>query len=424
MIRDTAAQDIALDPSAGLARRRKVLLAGVAAAVLLVALAAPALTRWGSADRAVSGAALRYATVSRGRFVSDLAVQGRVVAAVSPTLYATTAGTVTLATVAGATVKAGEVLARIEAPDLRSEYERELSNLRAAENALERARLESRATHLRNTQTADLAKVALDAAERELARYKQSFDDGVISKQEYERREDTLAEARVRHAHAVQDVQIQDEQLAFDLKTRELDVSRQRLTTSDLKRRVDELTVRAPLDGIVGSVAVTDRTAIGANTPLMTVVDLSVFEIELDVPEAYADDLAVGMPADITYAGAVYAGQVTAISPEVQAGQVSGRVRFAAEAPRDLRQNQRVSVRVVMQEIDGALVVDRGPFVESGGGRVAYVVDGGLARRTPIEISATSIGKVAIARGLSEGQRIVISSLDAFDGAETVSIRD
>jgi HlyD family secretion protein len=424
MIRDTAGQDIPLDQGAANAQRKKLVIGGVAAAVLLLALAAPALTRWSSADRAISGAQLRYATVTRGRFVSDLSVQGRVVAAVSPTLYATTPGTVNLKVVAGAAVKKGQVLATVDAPDLRSEFERELASLRTAENALERARLESRATHLRNTQTADLAKVALDAATRELGRYKQSFDDGVISKQEYERREDTLAEARVRHAHAVQDVQIQDEQLAFDLKSRELDVNRQRLTTNDLKRRVDELTVRAPVDGIVGSIAVTDRTAVNANAALMTVVDLSVFEIELDVPESYADDLAVEMPAEITYAGAMYAGKVTAISPEVRNGQVSGRVRFEGEAPKDLRQSQRVSVRIVMEEKDGVLTVDRGQFLESGGGHVAYVVDGDYARRTPITVGATSIAQVEIAAGLTEGQRIVISSTDPFENAETVSIQN
>jgi HlyD family secretion protein len=424
MIRDTSAQDITLEPQGLAQRHRKFVVGGIAALVLVVAIAAPALSRWSAAERSVSGAALRYATVTRGRFGSAVAVQGRVVAALSPTLYATSPGTVALATVAGERVARGQVLARIDSPELKSEYERELSNLRGAEAALERARLETRGTHLRNQQTADLAKVALDAAERELQRYKQSYEDGVISRQEYERREDALAEARVRHAHAVQDVALVDEQLAFDLKTRELEVNRQRLVFGELKRRADELTVRAPVAGIVGSIAVQDRTTVAASTPLMTVVDLSAFEIELQVPEAYADDLAAGMAAEIGYAGATLAGTVTAISPEVQNGQVTGRVRFAGETPKDLRQNQRVSVRIVLAEKDDALLVDRGPFLESGGGRVAYVLRDGVAHRTAIEVGETSIGKVEILQGLAAGDRIVISSIDAFDGATAALVQD
>ena len=61
---------------------------------------------------------------------------------------------------------------------------------------------------------------------------------------------------------------------------------------ANVQRRVDELTVRSPVNGIVGSVAVQQRAAVEPNAPLLTVVDLSVFEIELAVPESYADDLS------------------------------------------------------------------------------------------------------------------------------------
>jgi HlyD family secretion protein len=99
-------------------------------------------------------------------------------------------------------------------------------------------------------------------------------------------------------------------------------------------------------------------------------------------------------------------------------------VRFAGDAPADLRQNQRVSVRIVLEEKPDALVVDRGAFFESGGGRVAYKVDDGVARRTPIATGASSIAKVEITQGLAEGDQIVISSLEPFGRAETVLIRN
>jgi HlyD family secretion protein len=424
LMRDTSAQDVVVDTTPERQRRRRAWLAAAAVVVLLLIVAIPAVSRWAAADRSVDGATLRIAEVTRGRFLSDVAVQGRVVAAVSPTLYATAAGTVTTQVTAGDAVTTGQVLAVVEAPELRAEFERERSTLQSLQAAYERGRIEARAQQAANQQTADLSLVRLNAARREVDRIRTAFEQGVVSRQELDRREDELAEAEVRHRHAVQDVSVQDDKLAFEVRTRQLDVERQRMVVAELERRVDELNVRSPVDGVIGTLAVQQRAAVAANQPLLTVVDLSVFEIELDVPESYADDLALDMAAEITYGGSTYPGRLTAISPEVQDGQVTGRVRFAGIQPADLRQNQRVSVRIVLEEKDDVLMVDRGAFYESGGGRIAYVVEDGIARRTPIRTGAASISKVEVAEGLAAGQRVVISSIAPFADAETVLIRN
>lgn len=424
LMRDTSAQDVAVDTTPDRRRRRRTWLIAAAAVLSLLIVAVPAVSRWAAADRSVDGATLRIAEVTRGRFLSDVAVQGRVVAAVSPTLYATAAGTVTTQVTAGDAVTTGQVLAVVEAPELRAEFERERSTLQSLQAAYERGRIEARAQQAANQQTADLALVRLNAARREVDRIRTAFEQGVVSRQELDRREDELAEAEVRHRHAVQDVSVQDDKLAFEVRTRQLDVERQRMVVAELERRVDELSVRSPVDGVIGTLAVQQRAAVAANQPLLTVVDLSVFEIELDVPESYADDLALDMAAEITYGGSTYPGRLTAISPEVQDGQVTGRVRFAGIQPADLRQNQRVSVRIVLEEKDDVLMVDRGAFYESGGGRIAYVVEDGIARRTPIRTGAASISKVEVAEGLAAGQRVVISSITPFADAETVLIRN
>src|SRR5215472_14064312 len=108
------------------------------------------------------------------------------------------------------------------------------------------------------------------------------------------------------------------------------------------------------------------------------------------------------MPTEISYAGETYAGKLMAVSPEVQNNQVVGRVRFAAQ-PKGLKQNQQVQVRIVMDSRPDVLMVQRGQFIDSGGGHVAYVVRDGIAIRTPIETGATSISSVEILGGLKEG---------------------
>jgi len=142
------------------------------------------------------------------------------------------------------------------------------------------------------------------------------------------------------------------------------------------------------------------------------------------VPETYADDLGLGMQATATYGERAFPAQVTAISPEVSDGQVTGRLRFAADAPEGLRQSQRVAARILLESRDNVLTVQRGPFLDSGGGRVAYRVVDDIATRTPIRVGATSVGAVEILEGLEPGERIVVSNLDVFQGAESVRLVD
>jgi HlyD family secretion protein len=157
----------------------------------------------------------------------------------------------------------------------------------------------------------------------------------------------------------------------------------------------------------------------------MAVVDLSRFEIDAQIPESYADDLALGMLAEINVGGRIFQGQLIAVSPEIVANQVRSRVRFIGETPSNIRQNQRLTTRILIEERPDVLKLQRGQFLDSGGGRIAYVLgDDGVAHRRAITIGARSLAAVEIASGLSEGDRVVTSSLDQFQGAETVFVSD
>jgi HlyD family secretion protein len=71
------------------------------------------------------------------------------------------------------------------------------------------------------------------------------------------------------------------------------------------------------------------------------------------------------------------------------------------------------------------LTLQRGQFLETGGGRIAYVLsDNSTAVRREIAIGGRSLGAVEILSGLEEGDRVIISSSDSFRGADTVLITD
>ena len=157
---------------------------------------------------------------------------------------------------------------------------------------------------------------------------------------------------------------------------------------------------------------------------MLSVVDLSAFEIEIQVPESYVNDLAIGMNAEIRNGATSHIATLVAVSPEIINNQVTSRLRFQGSAPENLRQNQRLSTRILLEEKQDVIMVPRGQFVESGNGRFAYVVRDSIAYRTPITMGATSLNTVEIIQGLDVGETIITSATDIFNGADTVLINN
>jgi HlyD family secretion protein len=386
---------------------------------------APSVKRWANATVSVPFERVRTATVTRGDLVRDVSVQGRVVAAVRPTLYATAPGTISLQVDAGERVLAGQVVATVDSPELTNQLQQAEASLAKRELDFERQRIESRQLALDKRKAADLAEIALVAARREKRRADEAQERGVIPEIDFEKAQDDLRNAELAFEHAKADADLYDERLSFELRASEFEVNQQELVVADLQRRVDDLSINSPVDGIVGDLLVDHKAAVARDTPVMAVVDLSRFEIDVLVPEGYADDLAIGMSADIQSGGQRFEGELVAVSPEVVNNQVAARVRFVGESPLGLRQNQRLTTRILLAEHADVVMVQRGQFLDTGGGRMAYVVsEDRVAQRRQIRTGAYSLGAVEILAGLEPGETIVISNLDPFRGADTVLLTD
>lgn len=428
-IEDTSGQDTVL---ARPKNNKPIILVGalVVAAGVLFATLAPAVTNWSSADMSVARDRLLVASVERGDFIRDLSVQGRVVAAVSPRLYSPAQGTITYRVDAGDAVEIGQVLATIESPELTNQLKQERASFEELKMALDREKIKSKKQRLEDQKAVDLAKVALIAAEREKRRADKAYESKSISQIDYEKAQDDLENAKLVHQHAEQDAQLNKESLAFEVQTRELQAQRQSLLVEELTRKVNELTVTSPVTGLVGNLTVEQKNQVTQNQPILSVVDLSEFELEVQIPESYADDLSIGMDADVTLNGKPHLAKLVTISPEIENNQVTGRVRFATHdenglpivAPTGLRQNQRLTTRILMENKADVLMVQRGQFLESGSGRIAYVIRDNIAYRTAIQTGARSLANVEVVAGLAAGDTIVVSATDQFKGAEQVLI--
>ena len=419
-VRDTSAQDVIVNPDGGRRKRRRMVMilgCGLAALVVVFGLV---VRSWMNSKVVIPRERVRIATVTRGTFIRDVAADGLVVVANSPTLFASAIGTVTFNVVAGAPVTAGQVLATVDSPALNNELARERATLDGLQVSLDRQAIETHRQILESKQTVDLATTQVRATQRELDRMKSGLEQGVVAQRDLDKAQDARDDARLTYDHSVSNAKLQEDSLEFDLKNKRTDVERQKLVVADLERRTGALTVRSPVKGMVGGLLVDQKAAVIENQGLLAVVDLSALEVEFSISESYASDLAIGMAADINYAGKNYRGTVTAISPQVQQNEVKGRVRFAGDIPPGVRQNQRVNVRIVLDQRNSVLKVERGGFVDAGS--VVYRVVGDVATRQAVKLGAMSVGEVQILSGLSAGDQIIVSSTGDLGDAPEVHL--
>ena len=274
---------------------------------------------WLSAEISVPIERVRIAEVTRGPFIRDVSAQGTVVAAVSPTLFAAAPGTVHYLVQAGDTVKKDRSIATLDSPELRNELQREQASLAGLEVAVQRQGIDTRRQLAANQQASDLANVAIQAAERELRRGR-----GFVEQASHQRAR--LREGARRCSRSARQSQARDRDGAACRRkasssscTRAAWSATASVSSSqDLERRVGDLDIKSPVDGIVGTLAVDRERRRAQNAPLITVVDLSAFEIEFQVPESYADDLGSRHGGRMTYAAQEVRGEVSAVSPEVR----------------------------------------------------------------------------------------------------------
>lgn len=419
-IRDTSAQDIARAGSQQWYRRKSLYVVGGGVAGLLVILAWLAHS-WAHSGHVVSSQSLEIATVTRGDFVQDVAGRGTVIAAVSPTLSSTAPGTVTYLVHAGDRVTKEQVLARLASPELENEYERDRTTLASMDAALAQQRVELQQELLQNREQADLAAVTMSQQLRELQRLQAAWALHVISEQRYEAAYDTYSIARLNYENANHNARLERQRILLELRTRQLDRDAQSLLVQGLQRRIDALTVRSPVNGMVADLAQPDQSHVGSSMPLVTVIDLSALAIQFQVAESFANGIEPGLPTDITLDGQTVHGVVTEVSPDVRDGWVTGRVKFVGAQPVGLRQNEQAAVRIVMGEHNNVLMVDRGAFLDPAT-RDVYVVQGDEAIRRRVTLGAASISEIQVVRGLDAGDRVVISDTQDFNDARQLRI--
>jgi membrane fusion protein (multidrug efflux system) len=343
------------------------------AAAIALAVAAPACRR--AADEEIASAevptiAAQTGSVARRDLVEALLVRGSVTAPPNEDvkLAAQVAGRVVRMRVAeGDSVKAGELVAEIEAAPLEDQRRQAQAGLSQARAALENARLN-------------------------LARTERLFERGIAAGKEVEdaRSQSAAAQAALEQAEAA-------------LATAARQLARARVTS--------------PISGQVVKrfVGVGEQVDGTAAQPLVEIANVERVEVAAHVAADRLGRVREGQKAELVsdaWPGRAFGGEVIAISPAVDPATNAALVRLRVKnSERALRVGMFVEVRIALAERKGALVVPASALSRTEDGAAVYVVTGDEATRTKVEPGLETAEGIELLSGVKEGQQVLVSGV-------------
>jgi HlyD family secretion protein len=414
--------DQPLDPRLTRRRRQRTLAAIGAVALALVAGA------W-AVNRAVAPSvdrdAVRIVTVHRGAIADTINAAGVVVPVHEEQMVAPARTRVARVLVKpGQVVAPGQLLLELDASSTRhpiDTLEEQIAQQDIRVQALTLG-LEQKQQQLR----ADIELLALDleANKVKLERYRRLQALGAVSASEL-----NAAELAVKRTEI--ELRQHRESVAGSRAATQTDVAGARLQAQVLRKALAQqqallaqAQVRAPFAGMTTWLLTDVGATVEAGQQVARVSELRNFRVEATVSDFYARYLEPGLPVRVAYSGQELAGRVQTILPEIKDGTVTLVVALDKPDHPLLRNRLRVDASIVTAQKGGVLVADTGPAFNGKGRQDVFVVDGGIARRQPVEFGLGDGHAVEILSGAREGDRLIASDMSRWRDVEQVRIAE
>jgi HlyD family secretion protein len=408
--------DIARPERALMLRRRRIFW-GVGAG-LAVAVGALAIARIEPAAPAVDSGTLWIDTVKRGPMLREVRGQGALVPEREQWISATSEGRVeTVVLRAGERVTADSVIVVLQNPELAQQAAEARSQVATAEADLRvlDAQLASQALN----QEADASNVAEQAAEAKLQveANERLFAEQLIPAL-------TLQLSKLHADELAHRAQLENQRLARlrEANAAQLAGRRSQLDqTRTLARLRDEqlaaMVVKAGIAGILQEVAVQPGQGVNPGTVLARVAQPETLKAELRVPETQAKDVALGQLAQIDTRNGIVAGKVARIDPAARQGTVTVDVTLTGTMPAGARPDLSIDGTIEIERLADVLYVGRPAFGQPGEkvGLFRLSRDGSTATRATVELGRASTHTIEIVRGLSVGDRVILSDTNEWD---------
>lgn len=407
-------------------RRRTPWALAVAAAVVLVVLVVVPFLLLRPRTAVYVLQSYETALVKQGTLVEYVRGAGVLVPRSERTLLAPGAGVlVSWDAAEGDDVAAGSLLGSLESTDLSREAEQGRADVAAAQRRQRQQRLDQQ--EAQRAAASNLARLETEAqqARAELEIASELYELGAIARVE---RDSAVAEshaadqARV-NAEATEVGAATSRQLASEAAAADINAARAALVATE--NSLQGLEIRSPIGGRVISLRVAAGESVTNRQPLAVVAATDDLRVRANVSEAQARRVAVGQATTVRVSGTTYASQIAWVAPQaitVDGGQMVEIEAEFSDQPQRLRIGSSASVEVEVGRLDDALYLPRGPYLTTGGERLAYVAEGGVARRELVVFGLVDGDRVEVRDGLAAGQRVITSSYEAFKDRTTIEL--
>lgn len=192
-----------------------------------------------------------------------------------------------------------------------------------------------------------------------------------------------------------------------------------------IRQRVDNLLVKAPIDGEVGALDVVLGRNVGSGSSIGQINDMSAFKVSTQIDEHYIDRIVVGLPATIERQERKYDMVIRKVYPEVSGGQFRADFTFAGDIPENIRIGQTYHINLQLGEASEAVIIPRGAFYQTTGGSWIYVVDpsGEKAYRRDIRIGRQNPQHYEVLEGLEPGEKVITSAYENFGSHDVLILK-
>jgi len=329
----------------------------------------------------------------------------------------------------GDAVRAGAPIVSLEDSEIRAQVRQAEAMLDVAQANLAQLRSSPRQEELKQAEAGlEQAEANYENAKQNFERIQGLYEQGAVSKQQYDSVELQLSVAKAQYEQAQEAYSMAESGPTSETLSAAKAQVRQAEATLQLARfQLDNATVCSPIAGTVSAVNVDAGEMVSKGTPVAVVVDVSRLYAEGSAPEGLVDDLAAGDPVTVSVPAiqGSYTGTVKSISPAADPRTKTFPVKVEIDvsgSPPPPRPGMFAEISVVDDMAADAVIVPQEALISQDGGQVLYVVEGGVARERSVEVGLSDGERAEILSGIEEGERVVVAGQHYLTDGAPVSI--
>ena len=321
-------------------------------------------------------------------------------------------------------VKANDVILTLSDPDLELEAEKAEWTMKQDEAQLANLKVKLESDKLdQRAQLAELESQYTQAkltADRDLELTRLNLLSDLSSKLTV----DQASQLQSRVALQKQRLGIADDSIKAQIEAQRVVVESSRAAYELKRKQVDQLTIRAGIDGVLQEVDVEVGQRVTAGTILAKVADPKKLKAVLQIPETQMKAMRIGLDASIDTRNGIIPGRVIRIDPAATNGTVGVDVALLGPLPPGARAELSVDGTIQIERLPDVVYVDRPVSGEQDTtiGLFKIDPDGKGATRVNVKLGVASVNTIEVKDGLKVGDRVILSDMSQYDSYQRIRL--